>query len=163
MARPRKPPRIKAVAANKDGQKWEPPEWGWRYIAAMLDPEVKPTISARCHAIGISRSSFYEAQGSAQFVQWLEAQLMQVVGTEHQEVRTALVRKCVTGDLEAIRLWHELYGNYIPTERRIVDANVEEGPKEGPNKVRRVGTATLEAVYRLLETGDSEGTGPKVN
>ena len=57
-----------------------------------------------------------------------------------------------TGNIEAIKLWHQLYGDFIPTERRIVDGDLGN-----------VDNKTLDQIYRLLEAGGPEGKGAKVH
>jgi hypothetical protein len=111
---------LAVTTANKSEQTYEPPDWAWRYLASLLDWEIKPTISARCEHAGVSRPTFYEYSARPEFVKWLDDHCEKIIRSEHREVRTALLRKCLTGDLEAIKLWHELYAEFIPTRRQIV-------------------------------------------
>lgn len=102
---------------NGTPQKYKAPAWAERYVALSLDWEIKPTISARCEILGIERSTFYRALRKPEFVAWLQHQSTNAIAGEKREIRLALLRKCLTGDIEAIRLWHELYEQYIPATR----------------------------------------------
>ena len=151
MTRPKKnkEPRVKQYRIR---QPYKPPEWAERYIRAALDWEIKPTISARCESIGIDRGTFYHQMGDPRFVEWFEAAMCRAVESEQREVRSALLRNCVKGDLEAIKLWHQLYGHYIPTERRIVDGDLAS-----------LSDRQLMELAKGLAAGDPEGTSQKVN
>lgn len=140
-------------AGHKSEQNFSPPQWAPRYVMASLDAEVKATISARCEATGISRTTFYEHLADSRFVTWLNDELTKAVGVEGREVRTALLRECMKGDLEAIKLWHQLYGDFIPTERRII----EDGDLSG------LSNEQLFEIARGLASEGPQGTGPKVH
>src|SRR5688572_15072903 len=105
---------------NETQRRYSPPAWGYKYVLAVLDPEIRPTKTARCEAIGIDRTTLWTAEKDAQFVEWFQQQILLQMHDAH-EVRTALVRKCLSGDVEAIRLYLEKYGNYVPTTRTILD------------------------------------------
>jgi len=137
---------------NKTEQVYQPPAWAFRYLGACLDWDIKQTKSERCKAARIGRTTLYLAEQDERFVQWLNDRLTRVIASEHREVRTALLRLCIGGHLEAIKLWHQLYGDFIPTERRIFDGDLSGVPDK-----------TLDEIYRLLETGRPEGKGAKVN
>ncbi len=141
-----------AGEVDKSGRIYRPPAWAYRYLSACLDIEIKPTISGRCEAAGISRQTFYDARRDERFVRWLNAELSREMAADHREVRSSLLRLCVQGNLEAIKLWHQLDGDFIPTERRILDGDLSGVPDR-----------TLDEVYRILETGRQEGKGAKIN
>lgn len=155
-----KPVKIPAIAPpadspetdDKTGQNWRPPDWGYRYLAACLDWDLKATISARCEAAGISRQTFYQAQQDEQFVNWLNDRFNRTIQSEHREVRTALLKTCMRGDLAAIQLWHQLYGDFIPTERQILETG----------DLSTISDEKLADLARVLAESGSKGTGPKV-
>lgn len=143
----------KQLEAEDNGErKYIPPDWAYRYLSACLDWEIKATISARCAAAKMSRTTLYEALNDNRFVQWLDDRLSQIVKSEHREVKTSLLKLCMKGDLEAIRLWHQLYGDFIPTERKIVDGDVS-----------RLSDQKLLELARGLAESSTPGTGQKVH
>ena len=140
--------------ADKSTQKYAPPEWAWKYLAAMVDWELKPTISARCEQAGVPRKTFYDHCMRPEFVTWLNEHVERIVLSEAREVRTALLRKCLTGDLEAIKLWHELYAEFIPTRRQIVSDERELSDRTDGELIE---------IARTLAAANPHGTGPKIH
>lgn len=144
--------KAKTQPTNKPEPIYQPPAWGFRYLAACIDWELRQTKSARCKAAKIGRTTLYEAEQDDRFVRWLDDHLGRMVTTEHREVKTSLLRLCMRGDLEAIKLWHQLYGDYIPTERRIVDG-----------ALGNIDDKALDQISRILEAGSAEGKGQKIH
>lgn len=140
---------------DKSGQKYLPPAWAWRYLNACLDIEIAPVVSKRCEAAKVSRNTYYAARKDPDFVNWLNGQLSINFAEEHREVRTSLLKQCIKGDLQAIQLWHQLYGDFIPTERKIVDGDLSKFSDEK--------LAQLARVLEQFSDEGSEGTGPKIH
>lgn len=138
---------------NRSGQKYEPPPWAWRYLSACLDVEVTPTISKRCEVAKISRDSYYRARKDKDFVRWMNEQLSENFAEEHREVRSSLLKQCMKGDLQAIQLWHQLYGDFVPTERKILETG----------DLSTLSDQQLAELARGLAEGGSQGTRPKVH
>jgi hypothetical protein len=137
---------------DKSQQNYIPPVWAWRYLAACLDVEIVPTISKRCEVAKVSRDTYYRGRKDQQFVRWLNEQLSENFAEEHREVRTSLLKQCIKGDLQAIQLWHQLYGEFIPTERQILETK----------DLSSLSNRQLAGSREDLENG-SEGTGQKVH
>ena len=135
-------------------QPYEPPDWAWHYVLAVLDVEVKPTISERCAVAGVRRNSYYDAVKDPRFVTWINDAIERVVIAEGPEVRAALRRKCLAGDIEAIKFWYEIYGKYIPTSRSIV---------KDERDLTELTDAELAKIARVLAYSGTEGTGEKVH
>jgi hypothetical protein len=139
---------------NVSQQDWLPPKWAWAYVRSCLDVDVAPRDAARAKAAGIDRTTLWKALKDPRFVAWSEEQIQKQLSSEHREVRRALLKKCVSGDTDSIRLWHELYGDYIPTSRQIVDGNIN---------FDKVGDRELSEIARILTRGDSKDTGTQIH
>lgn len=132
--------RGKGRKGDKTGQKpsvFNPPKWGWAYIGSCVDLEVKPCISARCDATGISRNTFYKWYRKPEFVVWVNAQVRSLAAYEAAQVRSFLVHRAMRGDLRAIELYLRLYEGgtmrhldtrheLIAEDRELADALVGE-------------------------------------
>ncbi len=86
-------------------RKYRRRSWFHRLVLAILDPEVKPTTTARCEAAGIDPATYYRALQDFDFVADLEREVTRVSGLEAAEIRAALKRAAFAGDMRAIELW----------------------------------------------------------
>lgn len=152
MKKPQKAQKPAPPPDDKGEQKYQPPAWAFRYLAACLDWDIKATVSARCKAANVSRTTYYEVVCDENFVNWLNDRFERTIHSEHREVRTALLKRCIAGDLAAIELWHQLYADFIPTQRNIVDSDLSGLSNE-----------QLAEIARGLAEGTPQGTRPKVH
>jgi len=140
-------------SGKKNQENYVPPKWGLRYVKAVLDPEVKPTITARCENAQINPTTLWKAEKNEQFNDWLKGELSKGLGIEIGDARQALHRQMRLGNMEAIKFWYQRYGDFIPTERLIVkDGDLSGVPSED-----------LEQAYRLVSPKSSSGASSKVN
>jgi hypothetical protein len=142
--------RNKAAEPEPLPEGFTPPGWWWKYLAACLDPEVAPTFSARCKASGIARTTLVAARKKGQFITWLQQQMASAVGEESGEIRRALFRRALKGDLDAIELWHRLYEDYVPAQRNIFEGD--------PSKIRELSDQQLDAMLMAGKGAAGEGT-----
>jgi hypothetical protein len=98
-------------------QIWLPPKWGWDLVRAFVAIDVEATTTARCEEAGICRKTYYAALKDKQFVAWFRQALNEAFIAELSEVKRAHLKLIAKGDLDAIRLWYEKYGEFIPTQR----------------------------------------------
>ena len=135
---------------------YRPPEWAWRLVGAYLDVEIKPTVSARCKSAGINRDTFYENCRKPEFVGWLNRVLSEAVSSDTSDVRQAHLKECLKGSLEAIKLWYERYGDFVPTQRQIIEGDIEVDAGE-------ISNSGLDQIARILAAESKKGTGSKVH
>ncbi len=140
------------TVVDKTPQGFRPPGWAWNLLRAYLDPTVNPTVSDRCRHAGIDRKTFYARLKRPEFVEWFKRMLQEGLLSEMSDVRQAHFRECLKGNLEAIRLWYERYGEFVPTERHIFDGDLSRLPD-----------AVLDEIQRLVEAGAAPRKGPAVN
>ncbi|MGH9339085.1 MAG: phBC6A51 family helix-turn-helix protein [Acidobacteriota bacterium] len=107
--------------ANKKPQKLEPNAWAWRLLRAYLDPDVKASVTARCEAAKVDRKTFYRALKNPKFVAWFRHMLQESVISDMSDVRQSHLKLCLDGNLEAIKLWYEKYGDFVPSQRLITE------------------------------------------
>ena len=100
---------------------YHPPAKGWSLLRAFLDPTVKPTITERCEVAGIRKDTFYRWTANAQFSAWFRGMLQEGIISEMSDVRMAHFRMCLKENLDAIKLWYERYGDFVPTQKHIID------------------------------------------
>lgn len=150
--RGRRTKKIPAAASDEMRRSYRPPAWAWRLVRAFLDPDVKPTIQARCDDAGVHKMTFYRHLRKPEFVTWFKGLLQEGLLSEMSDVRQAHLRLCLEGDLEAIRLWYERYGEFVPTSRHIIDGDLSE-----------LSDGALEQIERILAAGGAQGKGPTVH
>ena len=119
-------------------QQYRPPSWAWSLAQAFLSMDVEATVDIRCRHAGIHKSTFYRQLHKPEFVAWFKGILRDGVFTESADVRQSLVRLCLDGDLDAIRLWYELFGQFVPTTRSITDHDIRELSNEALDAIERI-------------------------
>ena len=84
-------------------------------MAEMLaDPESEHrTITELCGAIGVDRSTYYKYwRNNPKFREYVDDLIEKYTDSATAEVWRSLIKKCVAGDLNAIKLFFELKGKY---------------------------------------------------
>ena len=80
-----------------------------RKLAEMLaNPEYSGTITEICQACEIARTTFYKWMDLPKFRGHLNDLIGKYADSELSTVWKALVRKCATGDVQAMRLYFEM-------------------------------------------------------
>ena len=75
---------------------------------ALVNPELKGTISAACEKCGVARSTFYKWMELDDFCAYLEHLVEKYAKGELAAVWRALLARCKKGDVQAIKLYFEL-------------------------------------------------------
>ena len=84
-------------------------------MAEMLaDPESEHrTISEICEAVGVDRSTYYKYwRNNEKFRSYVDDLIEKYTDSELAAVWRALIKRCLDGDLSAIKLFFELKGKY---------------------------------------------------
>jgi len=147
-----------ARPVNESLRKWTPPAWAWKYVSACLDPAVKPTKTARCAEIGISRVALWKQERREEFVTWIAEQIQAKLGMDRAEVRTSLVRACIFGQgeqqLEAIRLYFELFGTGAQRPPIVVEDGKDDLEYLNEREISDITSILSAASRRRLVTGE---------
>jgi hypothetical protein len=69
---------------------------------------------------------------------------------EGHDVRQSLFKQCVLGNIDAIKLWYQLYGKFIPTDRTIFDRG-GQNRSEFIEDVSKLTDGELREIYVILE------------
>lgn len=84
-------------------------------LAYMLaDPECEhSTIGEMCEAVGIGRSTYYRYWVKNEgFISFVNELIEKNTNAELGPVWRSLIKKCISGDTQAIKLFFELKGKY---------------------------------------------------
>ena len=87
-----------------------------RKAAEMLvNPEFEGSITDLCNKIGVARSTFYRWRDDPDFCRYIDTMIDKYTDGELAAVWKALIRKCLEGNVQAIRLYFELKGKFGQT------------------------------------------------
>ena len=82
-------------------------------VAELLaNPSVEKNKTEICDEAGVSRTSFYEWLKKKEFTDYVASLVDKYTDSELSGVWKALIRKCESGDVSAIKLFFEMKGKY---------------------------------------------------
>lgn len=81
----------------------------------LVDPTFQGTVTELCQMVGVSRNTFYRWMNDDKFKEYLNSVIDQYADGELPAVWKALISKCKSGDVQAIKLYFELKGKYQQT------------------------------------------------
>lgn len=82
------------------------------------------SVTALCEQVGVARSTFYDWMGQESFRTYLTELIDRYADSELASVWKALIRRCVGGDVQAMRLYFDVRGRgraERPTTVQIID------------------------------------------
>lgn len=74
----------------------------------LANPEFRGNITELCSLCGVARSTFYKWMDHPAFRAYLDNLIHKYTDSELSTVWRALIKRCSTGDVQAIRLYFEL-------------------------------------------------------
>lgn len=84
-----------------------------REAAEMLaDPDFKGNSTKIINSLGVPRTTFYRWLKNPEFISYVNELIDLYTDSELGTVWKALIRRCVIGDVRAIKLYFELKGKY---------------------------------------------------
>lgn len=84
-----------------------------REVAEMLaNPDVDGTKTAISENVGVSRTTLYKWLKDPEFIKYVDSLIDSYTDAELSTVWKALIRRCICGDTQAIKLYFELKGKY---------------------------------------------------
>ena len=78
----------------------------------LANPSFAGSVTELCEEIGVSRASFYRWMDKPEFRDYLNDLIDKYSDSELAAVWKALIRKCVRGDTQAMKLYFELKGRF---------------------------------------------------
>ena len=90
----------------------------------LADPGFMESVTALCEQIGVARSTFYDWMGQEPFRAYLTELIDRYADSELASVWKALIRRCVNGDVQAMKLYFDVRGRgqvERPTVVQIID------------------------------------------
>lgn len=79
---------------------------------SLADPEFTGTIGELCRQVGIARSTYYKWLDDPEYRQYLQDLIDKYTDSELPAMWKTLIRKGVSGDVSAMKLYFELKGKY---------------------------------------------------
>lgn len=84
-----------------------------RKVAEMLvDPGFTGTITQLCDQLSVPRRTFYRWRDDPIFCSYVDSLIDKYSDSELASVWKALIRKCLEGNVQALRLYFELKGKF---------------------------------------------------
>lgn len=84
-----------------------------RKVAEMLvDPGFTGTITELCGQLGVPRRTFYRWRDDPVFCGYVDSLIDKYSESELASVWKSLIRKCLEGNVQALRLFFELKGKF---------------------------------------------------
>ena len=77
----------------------------------LVDPEFKGTITELCKLCDVPRRTFYNWRNNPDFCRYVDELIEKYTDSELAAVWKALIRACLCGNVQAIRLFFELKNN----------------------------------------------------
>lgn len=78
----------------------------------LADPEFTGTIGELCEEVGIARSTFYKWTDDPAYRDYIQRLIDKYTDGALPEIWKALIKKGLSGDVAAIKLYFELKGKY---------------------------------------------------
>lgn len=97
-----------------DGQQLQLTQDQMDWIAVLMNPGEGGTLAGKAKAFGIELSTHYKWMRNPLFAEAIRIATTQLTTVERNRVLGALVNKAAVGDVQAIKLYLELTGEYNP-------------------------------------------------
>lgn len=78
----------------------------------LVDPEFKGTITELCKLCDVPRRTFYNWRNNPDFCRYVDELIEKYTDSELAAVWKALIRACLCGNVQAIRLFFELKNKF---------------------------------------------------
>ena len=78
----------------------------------LAEPRPKTTITSIAKSVGVARSTIYRWLDDDHFRAYLDELIDKYTDSELGRIWKALIKQCVSGDTQAIKLYFELKGKY---------------------------------------------------
>lgn len=79
---------------------------------ALANPDLKETVTDLCVRVGVARSTFYKWLDDEDYREYIQKLINKYADSELAGIWKALISKCKTGDVQAIKLYFELKDRY---------------------------------------------------
>lgn len=81
-------------------------------VEMLVNPEFNGSITDLCQRLNVARSTFYRWRDDPTFCYCLDAEIDKYTDGELAAVWKSLIRKCLEGNVQALRLFFELKGKF---------------------------------------------------
>jgi hypothetical protein len=97
----------------KKSEDWQPNSKQIKMVELLINPDDRRTKEAKCGEVGITPKTLCEWQRNPDFIKYKNNLLDKYTDAQLDEVWKAHLRAIKTGSVEAIKLYHQLKGNFI--------------------------------------------------
>jgi hypothetical protein len=84
-----------------------------KMVELLINPDDRRPREVKCAEVGVTRKTLWEWEQNPEFIKYKNAQLEKYTDAQLDEVWKAHFRAIKTGSVEAIKLYHQLKGNFI--------------------------------------------------
>ena len=84
-----------------------------KMVELLINPEDRRPREVKCADVGVTRKTLWEWEQNPEFIKYKNAQLDKYTDAQLDEVWKAHLRAIKTGSVEAIKLYHQLKGNFV--------------------------------------------------
>lgn len=102
--------KVRKRVKKKDNLRLTPKQF--KMAEALADPDASETKSELCRRFNVSRSTFYEWMKKKEFTDYVSSLIDKHTDSQLGYVWNALLNRCKSGDISAIKLLFELKGRY---------------------------------------------------
>lgn len=100
------------MAEVKRGKEWAPSAKQVEAMTMLLDIGTPRTKTEICECLGLSSKTFWGWLKDDKFLNYMQEQISILVKGEVGDVWRALIKKAQAGDVQAIKLFFEMIGEY---------------------------------------------------
>lgn len=104
----------------KKREEWQPNSKQIKMVDLLINPDDRRTKEAKCEEVGITPKTLCEWQRNPEFIKYKNAQLEKYTDAQLDEVWKAHFRAIKTGSVEAIKLYHQLKGNFVEKSKQEI-------------------------------------------
>lgn len=116
------------------GNNWTPNSKQIKMVELLIDPDDRRSRKDKCAEVEITPKTLWEWEQNPEFVKFKKDMLDKYSDARLDEVWKAHFRAIKMGSVEAIKLYHQLKGNFVEkVKQELTGAN--GGPVEGAFKI----------------------------
>lgn len=104
----------------KKSQDWQPNSKQIKMVDLLINPDDRRTKEAKCEEVGITPKTLCEWQRNPDFIKYKNAQLDKYTDAQLDEVWKSHLRVIKMGNVEAIKLYHQLKGNFVEKSKQEI-------------------------------------------
>lgn len=158
------------VSTEQTRTVFKPTEPQWRFLEAMVNPEVKPSVSSWTDAAGVGRTTYYDWVKDPAFLEWLQAESERMHRSAISAVHASMFRTAMQDSTPAHKLFLERFDKgYMQKDDQVgatqININLNQGVQvalgDGNDLLARVANMRKQApiIEPIAEQTETNGNG----